>query len=122
MDALERNHNSMLVATGLMLLVTAALITFGLVLFPISAYSNPSAGLIPGLINTPKGNILVIAMFGVLATNVAVFLNNVTRLERERNTLLAHTAAGANQEHSEVIQGIKASGALNAPQETPTQK
>ena len=86
MEDLARNNRNFLTATVIMLLVTAAVITLGMVLFPLSAYDNPNAGF--GLINTPQGNLLVISMFGVIAANVGVFLNRIIHLERERTEIL----------------------------------
>ena len=126
MEALERNHRSFIVATAIMLLVTAALITVGMLLFPLSAYDDPNAGLIRGLINTPRGNIIVIAMFGVLAVNIAAFLTTITRLERERTTILAENSQAASTQHPNVVEGLKASGAIESPKDgtsfKPTKK
>lgn len=93
MEDLARNNRNFVTATVIMLLITGAIVTFGMVLFPLSAYENPNAGLIPGLINTPQGNILVISMFGLIAANVGVFLNRVIQLERERAAILERGAA-----------------------------
>jgi hypothetical protein len=126
MEALERNSRSLIVATAIMLLVLAALITLGMLLFPLSAYGDPNAGLIRGLINTPRGNIIIIAMFGVLAINIGTFLSTVTRLERERSTILASNAEAASTQRPEVVEGLKASGAINPPKDDtafkPTKK
>ena len=119
MDALARNHRSLIVSTAVMLLIASALITLGMLLFPLSAYGDPNAGLIPGLINSPQGNIIVIAMFGVLAVNIGAFLTTVTRLERERSTILTQDSEAATTQHPNVVTGLKASGALNAPADAP---
>ncbi len=93
MEDLARNNRNFVTATVIMLLITGAIVTFGMVLFPLSAYVNPNAGLIPGLINTPQGNILVISMFGLIAATIGVFLNRVIQLERERTAILERGSA-----------------------------
>lgn len=95
MNDLEHNHRSFLVATGIMLVVAAAVVTMGMLLFPLALYVDPNAGLIPGLFNTPSGNVLIFAMLGVLAVNMVVYLNRVTSLERERNAILEYAAQEA---------------------------
>jgi hypothetical protein len=117
MDELERNHRNLIVATIIMLLVTGALIALGVILFPLTAYDDPNAGVIRGLINTPQGNLLVISMFGVLAANIGVYLSTVTRLERERNSLLARNASTQAQT-PESIGSARASGAIAPPNQT----
>jgi hypothetical protein len=95
MEELARNNRSLAIATVIMLTIMLAIIILGMVLFPMSAYDDPNAGPIRGLINSPGGNILVIAMFGVLACNIAYFLNTVIRLERERAAILERATAQA---------------------------
>jgi hypothetical protein len=114
MDALERNHRSMIVATVVMIVITVAFLTLGMLLFPLSAYDDPSAGLIRGLINTPRGNIIIIAMFGVLAVNIGVFFNTITRLERERNALLSQNAQVSTPPPQ--VEGEKSARAVAPPQ------
>jgi hypothetical protein len=93
MEELARNNRSFLVATIIMLVITGAMITLGMILFPLSDYVDPNAGPIRGLTNSPGGNIIVFAMFGVIAVNIGVFLNTVIRLERERADILERAAA-----------------------------
>lgn len=93
MEALAQNNRSFVTAASIMLVVAAAIVALGVILFPLNAYDNPNAGPIPGLLYSPGGNILVIAMFGLLAANIGVFLNTVTRLERERAEILEQSAA-----------------------------
>jgi hypothetical protein len=92
MNALADNNRRLVTATVIMLVVAAVLVTLGMILFPMDAFSDPSAG--PGsLINTPQGNLIVISLFGLLAINLGVFLNTVTKLERERAQALEDSAA-----------------------------
>jgi len=118
MDALERNHRSMIMATVIMIAITVAFLILGMLLFPLSAYDDPSAGLIRGLINTPRGNIIIIAMFGVLAVNVGVFFNTITRLERERNALLSENVQVSTPPPQ--VEGEKSARAINPPPQTDT--
>ncbi len=92
MDALDSNNRSFASATIMMIVVAAALITVGILAFPLTAYDDPRAGTFGSLINTRAGNIVIFALFGALAVNMAVFLARVTSLEQERNALLARTA------------------------------
>lgn len=101
MEALARNNRSFVTAAIIMLVVAAAIVALGVILFPLSAYDDPNAGAIRGLINSPGGNILVIAMFGLLAANIGVFLNTVTRLERERAQILEESVATVAQRQVE---------------------
>lgn len=112
MNALDRNHRDFLMAFAVMLVITLAVISFGMIFYPYSAFVDPNAGLIPGLINSPQGNIMVFAMFGVLAVNMAVFFTRITQLERERTALLAQQPE--SQRPSEV-RGSSSAGSLNAP-------
>ena len=89
MDELMRNRRRLIVATVIMLLVTAVFIVLGGILFPLSAFKNPGAGAIHGLTGFLQGIALVIVFLGALATNIGVYLANVIRLERERNDILA---------------------------------
>jgi hypothetical protein len=122
MEDLERNNRQIIISTIQMLVITGGIIILGMILYPYSAYDDPSAGLqlgglnLRGLINTPQGNILVIAMFGVIAVNIAAFLVRVTALERERNTILVRNAAIRSQQNPQVIESLKASGAINPPE------
>jgi hypothetical protein len=122
MEDLERNNRQIIIATVQMLVITGVIIAIGMILYPYSAYDDPSAGLqlgglnLRGLINTPQGNILVISMFGVIAVNIAAFLVRVTSLERERNTILARNTAARSKQNPQVIEGLKASGAINPPE------
>jgi hypothetical protein len=95
MEDLAKNNRSFLTATLTMIGFGAAIVIVGMILFPLSLYTNPNAGPIPNLVNTPQGNLLVISLFGLLAADIGVFLNRVIRLERERTAILER---GANRE------------------------
>jgi hypothetical protein len=88
MEELAQNNRNMVTATVIMLVVTGVIVTFGMLLFPLTAYDNPNAGIIPGLINTPGGNLLAIGLLGLVAANIGVFLNRIIKLERERTAIL----------------------------------
>jgi hypothetical protein len=93
MEELARNNRSLAIATVIMLVIMLAIITVGMIYFPMSAYLDPNAGPIHGLVDSPGGNILVIALFGLLACNIAYYLNTVIRLERERAAILERATA-----------------------------
>jgi hypothetical protein len=97
MEDLAKNNRSFLLATLWMVGVGAVIVIVGMVLFPLSLYTDPSAGPIPKLVNTPQGNLLVIALFGLLAADIGVFLNRVIQLERERTNILER---GSNRENA----------------------
>ncbi len=110
MEELEQNHRSLAVATIVLAVALGALITFMMILFPLTAYDNPNAGLIPGLVNSPQGNILTIAFMGLVAAIIGTYLNTATRLERERNAILARSAEAAARKQA--VEGRKQAGAL----------
>lgn len=88
MNELAQNNRRFLTATVIMLVIALVIVTIGLILFPLTAYDDPNAGPIRGLVNSPGGNALVIGLFGLLAANIGVFLSTVTRLERERTEII----------------------------------
>jgi hypothetical protein len=95
MDELERNNRQLATATVLMVVIVAALVTVMMLFFPLTAYTNPNAGIIPGLINSPQGNIMSIVFLGLMAAVMGAFLNRVIALERQRNAILARNAQAA---------------------------
>jgi uncharacterized Tic20 family protein len=96
MDELAQNHRNFVTSTVIMLVVSAVIITAGMILFPLTAYDDPNAGLIRGLINSPAGNAIVLGLFAVLAVNVGVFLNRVVQLEKERAAILEKSSSKAD--------------------------
>ncbi len=104
MDALEQNNRSFMQTTIIMIVIAGILIMAGVILFPLSLYDNPNSSLfgLPVLFDTPQGNLVIFALFGLLAANMAVFLARITRLEQQRNAILAQSA---NAAHSAQIPG-----------------
>jgi len=88
MEDLARNNRNFATATIIMVVVAAVIVAVAMAFFPLTAFDNPNAGLIPSLINTPGGNALVVGFFALLAANIAVYLNTIIRLERERADIL----------------------------------
>jgi len=113
MEDLAKNNRSFLVATLAMVGVGAVIVIIGMILFPLTLYTNPNAGPIPGLVNTPKGNLLVISLFGLFAADIGVFLNRVIRLERERTAILER---GSNRENAKPL-SPPSSGAITSGRE-----
>ncbi len=97
MEDLAKNNRSFLIATLVMVGVGALIVFVGTLFFPLTLYTDPNAGIAPKLVNTPQGNLLVIALFGLFAADIGVFLNRVIRLERERTAILER---GSNRENA----------------------
>ncbi len=114
MNAIDRNHRDFIMVFTVMLVITLAVIAFGMIFYPYSAFIDPNSGPISGLIDSPQGNIMVFAMFGVLAVNMAVFFTRITQLERERADLLAQQPA---QQRSGEVRGPSTSGSIDAPKQ-----
>ncbi|SRR5579883_2847824 len=93
MEDLARNNRSFTISTIIMLVVAAIIVGVAMLFFPLTAYDDPNAGIIPGLINTPAGNALVVGFFALLAGNIAFYLNTIIRLERERADILERATA-----------------------------
>jgi hypothetical protein len=113
MEDLAKNNRDFLIATLIMVGVGAAIVIVAMLFFPLTLYTDPNAGLAPKLVNTPQGNLLVIALFGLFAADIGVFLNRVIRLERERTAILER---GSNRENAKSLPP-SSQGSLKSGQE-----